>query len=169
MHISKSIQTPAGKRLLLYSTVYSHSTNLSCSQSDSQGVTQFIYMCFDKLSAYIWAFSQPPSWPNLLWRVHMQWLPPLYQMHQIPESSLKERRETQNCYSPSCFPPMSWPRASVPRTTPVLAPGLRRHQDTQDPVKGGLLKTTPRICQQYCVCSEGVGFLHYGVVKLVSQ
>lgn len=84
--------------------------------------SHFICVCVE--TAYIWAFSQPLSWLNLLLIVHMQWLPPLFQMHQIPVSSLKTRRQTQNCYSPSCFPPTNWPRASVPRTTTVLAPGL---------------------------------------------
>lgn len=84
--------------------------------------SHFVCMCVD--NAYIWAFSQPPSWLNLLWRVRTQWLPPLFQMHQILASFLKTRGQTQNCYSPSCFSPTCWSRASFAGTTPVLAPRL---------------------------------------------
>lgn len=110
-------RTPAGKwfiRLLIQRLHISHIVEIA--------LWCFICMCVD--SAYIWASSQPPSWLNLLWRGHMQSPPPLSQMHQIPASSLKTRRQTQNCYSPSCFPPTNWPHASAPRTTPVWAPGL---------------------------------------------
>lgn len=82
------------------------------------------HLCVCAETAYFWAFLQPLSWLNQPLRAHMQWLPPLCQMHQIPASSLKTRRQTQNCYSPSWFPPTNWPHASVPRTTTVLAPGL---------------------------------------------
>lgn len=37
---------------------------------------------------------------------------------------------------------------------------VHRHQDTQDPVLGGLSETTPRMCQAHYVYNEGVGF-HY--------
>ena len=104
--------------------MHSHYAHLSVKIAK---LSLFHCICKCDDGAYIWAFSQPPSWRNLLWRVHMRWLPPLSQTLQIPASSLQMRRQTQNCYSPSCFPPTKLAlsqHASVPRTTPVLAPRL---------------------------------------------
>lgn len=54
----------------------------------------------------------------------MQWLPPLFQMHQIPESSLKngDRNKTVNPHP--VFSPTNKFHGSVPRTAAVLTPRL---------------------------------------------